>query len=101
MRITSLKTVLTKRIPQRTCLACRQVKAKRELIRLVRTADGNIEIDRRGKTAGRGAYLCRVMACCEAGLKGNRLEHALRIGVTPDNREQLLEQVGELLKGAG
>ncbi len=100
MRITSLKTVLTKRIPQRTCLACRQVKAKRELIRLVRTANGNIEIDRRGKTAGRGAYLCRAGECCEAGLKGNRLEHALRTNIKSDNRQQLLEQIGELLKGA-
>ncbi len=77
------------------------MKAKRELVRLVRTPGGNIEIDSRGKKPGRGAYLCRVMECCEAGLEGNRLEHALRINITPDNRQQLREQVGELLKGAG
>ena len=78
-------------IPQRTCVACRQVKAKRELIRLVRTADGSIEVDTVGKMAGRGAYLCRSRDCWEAGLGGRRLEHSLKTTITQDNREQLIK----------
>ena len=84
----------------RTCVTCRKVQAKRELVRLVNTLDGNIEIDSSGKKAGRGAYLCRDWNCWETGLKSSRLEHALRGSLTKDNRAQLIEQAGEILKGA-
>jgi len=80
---------IRKHIPQRTCLACGQVTAKRRLIRLVRTADSQVEVDASGKSAGRGAYLCPAPECWQTGLKGNRLEHTLRTTLTPDNREQL------------
>lgn len=100
MKSTSSQSVRLKHIPQRTCLGCRQVKAKRELIRLVHTPDGNIEIDTSGKKAGRGAYLCPVWECWEAGLKGNRLEHALCSRLTQDNREQLITYAKDRLKGA-
>lgn len=92
-------SVSPRHIPQRTCVACRKVKAKRELIRLVRTLDGNIDIDSNGKKVGRGAYLCPTWECCESGLQGNRLEHTLRGSLTQDNRQQLIEQVKDLLKG--
>ncbi len=91
---------MVKHIPQRTCVACHQVKAKRELIHLVRTPDSNIEIDSSGKKTGRGAYLCRAWECWETGLKGTRLEHALRGSLNQNNREQLIKQAKELLKGA-
>ncbi len=84
----------------RTCVACRKVQAKRELLRLVNTLDGNIEIDGSGRKAGRGAYLCRDWHCWEAGLKSSRLEHALRGSLTKDNRDQLIKQASEILKGA-
>ena len=70
-------------------MACRKVKAKRELIRIVRISDGNVEVDTSGKKAGRGAYLCRAQECWEVGLKGSRLEYALRTSLTQDDREQL------------
>jgi len=89
-----------KRIPQRTCVACRKVNAKRELIRLVRISDGSVEVDTSGKKAGRGAYLCRTQECWEFGLKGGRLEHTLRTTLTQDNREQLIRH-GETLLGQG
>ena len=76
--------------PQRTCVACRKVRAKQELIRIVRISDGKLEVDTGGKKAGRGAYLCRASKCWEIGLKGSRLEYALRTSLTPDNREQLI-----------
>ncbi|MFO8143678.1 MAG: YlxR family protein [Dehalococcoidales bacterium] len=84
--------IMVKHIPQRTCVACRTVKSKRELARLVRMPGGDVEIDRSGKAPGRGAYLCRNLECWEAGLKGNRLSHTLRTTVSKDNLERLMEQ---------
>ena len=75
--------------PQRTCVACRKVKTKQELIRLARVSDGSVEVDTNGKKAGRGAYLCRSQGCWEVGLKGSQLEHVLRTTLAQDNREQL------------
>jgi predicted RNA-binding protein YlxR (DUF448 family) len=77
-----------KTIPERTCIACHQVKPKKRLTRLVRTADG-ILIDNTGKKAGRGAYLCRSVQCWEMGLKGNRIEQTLKVTLTEANREEL------------
>ena len=81
---------IRKHIPQRTCVACRQIKAKRELIRLVRVANDSVEVDTSGKKAGRGAYLCHTPECWELGLKSGRLEYALQIKLTQENREQLI-----------
>lgn len=80
-----------KHLPQRTCVACRAVKDKREMVRLVRAADGAAEVDDSGKKVGRGAYLCRGQSCWQEGLKGGRLEHALRTTLKRDNIEQLIE----------
>jgi len=71
-------------------VACRKVRPKRELIRLVCISDGKVEVDTSGKKAGRGAYLCPIEKCWEIGLKGGRLEHALRTSLTHENREQLI-----------
>jgi len=87
-----------KRVPQRTCVACRKVRPKQELVRLVRTHGGNIDVDPAGKIAGRGAYLCPVWKCWEIGLKNGRLEHTLRTHLSQDNREQLI-QYGKSLRG--
>src|SRR3990170_6338274 len=85
----SISIPLVKPSPQRTCVTCRQVKTKRELIRLVRIADGNVEIDIGGKRNGRGAYLCRAQKCWETALKSGRLEHGLRTVLDQHQREQL------------
>ena len=79
----------TKHIPQRTCIACRQSKNKRDLIRLVCTSN-LIEVDLQGKKPGRGVYLCPRSSCWEKGLKGNRLEHSLRTRLSAENRQMLL-----------
>jgi predicted RNA-binding protein YlxR (DUF448 family) len=85
-------------MPQRTCVACRQVKTKRELVRLVRTFQGAIEIDTTGKMDGRGAYLCPKRECLEKALAGKQLEHVLKSRLTADNRERLIISGQELLK---
>ena len=87
---TNRQKISARHVSQRTCVACRNVKAKQQLIRLVRLSDGSVEVDKSGKKAGRGAYLCNEKACWEVGLKDNRLEHVLRTTLTPDNREQLI-----------
>ena len=90
---------MVKHTPQRTCIACRKIAGKRELIRLVHTGDGTVEIDPEGKRAGRGAYLCKARECWEAGLKGGRLEHALRIALTQDNRQRLIDYKESIAPG--
>ena len=96
---TSSHRVRIKHVPQRTCLVCRKVKPKQELVRLVRLSDGTIEIDPGGKKAGRGAYLCGLPECWDIGLKGGQLERALRTVITMENREQLAEYYKDTLQG--
>ena len=79
-----------KHIPERTCLVCKQKRPKRELTRIVRTPDGAVEIDPKGKKAGRGAYLCGARSCWESGLKSGRISRALKTSIGPDDRAQLL-----------
>ena len=86
-----------KHIPQRTCVACRMVRPKRELVRLVYVSGDGVEIDPTGKKAGRGAYLCPTRECWEIGLKSGRLEHALRTSITQDNRDRLLSCIENLV----
>ncbi len=76
-------------IPQRTCVGCRQVLAKRELVRLVRTEQG-IKVDPTGKMNGRGAYLHLQKECWEAALKGS-LAHALKSELTEIDHLMLKE----------
>ncbi len=84
-----------KHVPQRTCVACRQVAGKRALIRVVRTEQG-VAVDPTGKHAGRGAYLHPNRVCWEMVLKGNRLEQALRAKLSSENRQELLAFVHTL-----
>lgn len=87
---------ISRHIPQRTCVACRQVKPKRELTRLVCVSDGVIEVDTSGRKPGRGAYLCRNIECWKAGLMSNRLDYTLRTTITRENRERLMNYSKDL-----
>ncbi len=89
---------IRRREPQRTCVACRQVMSKRELVRFVRGDDGSIESDAAGTRVGRGAYLCRKPGCWEAALDDNRLGHALRATLNSRNREQLVRYGEQLVR---
>ncbi len=96
---------IRKHTPQRTCVACRTVKAKQELTRLVRVSDGSVAVDAGGRKAGRGAYLCQSRGCWEVGLRGSQLEHVLRTTLTQGNRNSLLGMektfCKELISGRG
>ena len=100
MKMKSSSPQRLRHIPERTCVACRSKKAKRELVRLVCAPDESVEVDITGKKAGRGAYLCLSPDCWESGLRGGRLERALRITLTQDNREQILKVGRDVLQGA-
>ena len=76
-------------VPQRTCIVCRQVRPKRELIRVVRTPEGHIELDPGGKKSGRGAYLCARRSCWEPALHKGKLEHEFGVPLQPQDRAAL------------
>ena len=72
-----------KKIPERQCLGCNEHKPKRELLRVVRTPEGEILLDFTGKKSGRGAYICRDAACLRKARRSKRIERALDVSV-PD-----------------
>jgi predicted RNA-binding protein YlxR (DUF448 family) len=82
------KTGKRRHIPQRTCVACREVLPKRSMVRIVRNPNG-VVIDPTGKLAGRGAYLHNQRSCWESGLNG-ALASALKTELTPEERERLM-----------
>ena len=83
-----------RRQPERSCIACRTTQSKHQLIRIVRTSSGNVELDPTGKLSGRGAYLCRKTDCWNKGLHGAALEHHLHLPerLPADERERLLQE---------
>ena len=81
-----------KHVPQRTCVVCRKKDAKRQLTRLVRTADAGVVVDPTGKLPGRGAYVCERPACWEQLLHTNLLERALKTTLDAAQKEALLAQ---------
>lgn len=78
-----------KKIPQRTCLGCKAVKPKKELIRMVRTPEGEVLVDLTGKKSGRGVYTCANISCLEASFKGAQLDKALEVNISPEMKERL------------
>ena len=76
-----MKILKTKKIPMRMCSGCRESKPKSELIRVVRTPDGNIIVDKTGKVSGRGAYLCKNEECFKKSVKSKALSRALEVNI--------------------
>jgi hypothetical protein len=70
---------MAKHIPQRTCVGCREVHGKRQLVRVVRQTDGHVRLDVTGKAPGRGAYVHATEDCWKTALSGGRLAHALKL----------------------
>lgn len=80
---------MRRRPPQRTCTACRQVGAKRELVRVVRTPDGRVVVDWTGKAPGRGAYIGPAQECLRRALDRRALQRALAVEITAEDRAAL------------
>lgn len=72
---------MNKKIPMRQCVGCREMKSKRDLIRVIRTSEEEILIDATGKKNGRGAYICPKRECLEQAIKSKGLERSLKIAI--------------------
>lgn len=86
---------MAKKIPVRQCAACRRHAPKPELARVVRTPEGQVVYDPRGKAAGRGAYICKTVACLEKAVKTRALARALETAIDADIYETLRQQMEE------
>ncbi len=89
---------ISRHVPQRSCIGCRKVTAKGELVRIVATPEG-VMVDETGRKNGRGAYICRSMECWEAALKKDRLRRALRTGISVEDKNRVCQYVEKLKEG--
>lgn len=80
------------KIPLRQCIGCREMKSKKEMIRVIRTSEGAIELDATGKKNGRGAYLCVSGACLEQAIKSHGLERSLKSPIPAEVYESLKKE---------
>ena len=84
---------MPKKIPMRQCLGCREMKPKRELIRVVRSPEGAISIDLRGKANGRGAYICPDTQCLKKAIRAQALARALEVEIPQEIYDTLLAEL--------
>lgn len=83
-----------KKIPMRMCLGCNEMKPKKELIRVVKSPEGEINLDFTGKKSGRGAYICRSVECFNKARKGRRLEKAFSCKIDAGVYDAMAEELG-------
>jgi len=88
---------MAKHIPQRTCVGCREVQGKRQLMRVVRQTDGHVRLDATGKAPGRGAYVHASRGCWESALSRGRLAHALKLDRIEEADRAELQTVAAML----
>ena len=84
---------MPKKIPLRQCLGCREMKPKKELLRVVRSPEGEVSLDFRGKAPGRGAYVCHSMDCLKRAIKSRAIERAFDTSIPAEIDEQLTAQM--------
>lgn len=82
--------------PERMCVGCKEMKQKRSLIRVVKTPDGEIKIDGTGKMSGRGAYICRDLACLQKAVKSKGLERSLKVAISDEVKDELAAMLADL-----
>lgn len=90
--------VKPKKIPMRMCVGCRQMKPKKELLRVVRSPEGEVSLDPNGKKPGRGAYCCYSADCLKRALKQGQLDRQLEVKLTPEVNQSLTETMNRLLE---
>ncbi|MGI6463768.1 MAG: RNase P modulator RnpM [Candidatus Scatomorpha sp.] len=86
---------MAKRQVLRQCLGCREMKPKKELMRVVRSPEGEVSLDLRGKKPGRGAYVCPNKDCLSKALKSRAIERALEVKIEENLLDELKEQAEE------
>ena len=87
---------MQKKIPQRQCMGCRERKEKRQMIRVVRTPEGNVTLDFGGKMNGRGAYICPNPECLKKALRSKALDRSLEVTIP----EQVIARLEKEMEGA-
>ena len=84
---------MQKKIPMRQCVGCREMKAKKELVRVVRSPEGEISLDFRGKAPGRGAYLCPNAECLKKAIRSKALDRSLETQIPQQVYERLEKEM--------
>lgn len=84
---------MEKKIPKRQCVGCGEMKDKRELIRVVKTTEGEIVLDFKGKTNGRGSYICKNEECLKKAIKSKGFERALQMSIPEEVSKRLIEEI--------
>ena len=84
-----------RKIPMRMCVGCREMKEKKELIRVVRSPEGEVSLDPVGKKPGRGAYVCRSAECLKRAIRQKQLERQLDVTLPPETAEALTKAMEE------
>lgn len=82
-----------KKLPQRMCIGCQTMKNKKELIRVVKGPEGDIKVDLTGKSAGRGAYICKSTECLDKAIKAKRFERAFETKISEEIYSRLREEL--------
>lgn len=83
----------TKKVPQRKCIGCQEMKNKKDMIRILRTPEEELVIDTTGRKNGRGAYLCFSMECFEKAVKSRGLERSLKTSISPEVYDSLKKEI--------
>lgn len=84
-----------KKIPLRMCTGCMEMKPKKELIRVVKSPEGEVSVDLTGKKSGRGAYICKNIECLEKAVKAKRLSRNLDVAIDEEVYNRLKEEINE------
>lgn len=90
---------MQKKIPMRQCLGCREMKPKRELIRAVKSPEGEVSLDFKGKAPGRGAYICPDRECLRKAIKTNALNRAFSVEIPAEVYDELTKQMEAMDEG--
>ena len=85
-----------KKVPLRQCIGCQEMKSKKEMIRVIKTAEDEIMLDATGRKNGRGAYLCPSMECLKKAVKGEGLERSFKMAIPKEVYETLEKEMEEL-----
>ena len=85
-----------RKIPLRQCIGCGEMKSKKEMIRVIKTAEGEILLDATGRKNGRGAYLCPSMECFKKAVKGRGLERSFKMAIPREVYETLEKEMEEI-----
>ncbi len=83
-----------KKIPQRQCVGCREMKEKKSLIRIVKSPEGEVSLDDKGRKPGRGAYVCPDVECLRKARKSRALERAFETQIPPEVYDAMERQLG-------